>query len=79
MWLATHDLASKFLTCFADKIYGISLKLVGSSVLNKFLRTNSVPPIMEHFQPTTLEEGRKLVLPNLIIRHDSYNSSKTVH
>ena len=59
--LSAHDLASKFLTFFADKISGIRLKLVSSFALDKFLYPNSAPPSMDYFLPTTLEEVRTLI------------------
>jgi hypothetical protein len=58
---ATHDLASKFLKFFADKISSIRLKLASSSALDKFLYPNSTPPIMDYFLPTTLGEVRTLI------------------
>jgi len=59
--LSAHDLASKFLTFFADKISGIRLKLFSSFALDKFLYPNSAPPSMDYFLPTTLEEVRTLI------------------
>src|SRR5688572_33108807 len=61
MCLAAHDLASKFLNFFADKISGIRLKLISSFALDKFRYPNCTPPIMDYFLPTTVGEVRTLI------------------